>query len=444
MERIATSLSSETRHKTISTQLCQNELRNYARTVFLKTIFILLILLLASRVFAQDTLPQKSLEVYGFAMVDMGYNFDQIDPRWFDALRINRLPKYKDQFAPDGTWFFGVRQTRFGVKGYTPTKMGDLTVRFEFDMFGTGSDEGQTTMRLRYAYGQLGKFLAGQATSPFMDADVWPNTVEYWGPSGMVYYRNVQVRYMPINDADKELWIALERPGAGADKGTISIPEDGPSLPSLDSVKAKLSAPDISAHFKKRGKWGSVQLAGIFRPLKWADTRVNKGGTDLSGSATGWGAHLSAAINLTKNTVFRGNYVYGEGIENYMQDAPNDIGTVLTSNPSKPIEGKALPVTGIMAWIDHNWNPTWWTSLGYSNVTIDNTATAAGTTSYKYGQYASLTIGTTPIQNTMAAVEFQWGQREGEDGFKAECKKIQISFKYNFSTTFFKPKGGQD
>jgi hypothetical protein len=99
-----------------------------------------------------DSLPQKSLEVYGFAMVDMGYNFDQIDPRWFDALRINRLPKYKDQFAPDGTWFFGVRQTRFGVKGYTPTKMGDLTVRFEFDMFGTGSDEGQTTMRLRYAY----------------------------------------------------------------------------------------------------------------------------------------------------------------------------------------------------------------------------------------------------------------------------------------------------
>ena len=387
-----------------------------------------------------DSMQQKSLEVYGFAMVDMGYNFKQIDPRWFDAMRINRLPKYKNQFAPDGTWFFGVRQTRFGVKGYTPTKMGDLTVRFEFDMFGTGSDEGQTTMRLRYAYGQLGKFLAGQATSPFMDDDVWPNTLEYWGPCGMVFYRNVQVRYMPINDADKELWIALERPGAGADKGTISIPE----LPALDSVKAKLSAPDISAHFKKRGKWGSVQLAGIFRLLKWADTRVNKMGTDLSGSATGWGANLSAAINLTKNTVFRGNIVYGEGIENYMQDAPNDIGTVVTGVPSKPIEGKALPVTGITAWIDHNWNPTWWTSLGYSSVSIENTATAAGSTSYKAGQYASLTIGTTPVKNTMAAVEFQWGQREGEDGFKADIQKIQFSFKYNFSTTFFKPKGGQN
>ena len=38
-----------------------------------------------------DSLPQKSLEVYGFAMVDMGYNFDQIDPRWFDALK-NKPP----------------------------------------------------------------------------------------------------------------------------------------------------------------------------------------------------------------------------------------------------------------------------------------------------------------------------------------------------------------
>ena len=384
----------------------------------------------------EDTGMTRSLRIYGFAMVDMGYNFDQIDPRWFDALRLNRLPKYKNQFAPDGTFFFGVRQTRFGVAGYTPTKLGDLKVVYEFDMFGTGSDEGQTTMRLRYAYGELGRFLAGQATSPFMDDDAWPNTLEYWGPCGMVFYRNVQIRYAPIKTADKELFIALERPGAGADKGTISIPE----LPSLDSVKAQLSAPDVSAHFKKRGKWGSVQLAGILRPIKWKDTRVNNFGNDLSGSVTGWGANLSAVLNLGKSTVFRGSYVYGEGIENYMQDAPNDVGTVINGNS---IDGKALPISGIVAWVDHNWNPKVWTSLGYSTVSIDNTETANGTTSYKKRQYALLTIGTTPFTNTMAAIEFQYGQREGEDGFKADCTKIQVSFKYNFSTTFFKPKGGQ-
>jgi len=409
------------------------------RKAYLKAIVAVIVFLAfwTDKIQAQeDTGMTRSLRIYGFAMVDMGYNFNQIDPRWFDALRLNRLPKYKDQFAPDGTFFFGVRQTRFGVAGYTPTKLGDLKVVYEFDMFGTGSDEGQTTMRLRYAYGELGRFLAGQATSPFMDDDAWPNTVEYWGPCGMVFYRNVQIRYAPIKTADKELFIALERPGAGADKGTISIPE----LPSLDSVKAQLSAPDVSAHFKKRGKWGSVQLAGILRPLKWKDTRVNNFGNDLSGSVTGWGANLSAVLNLGKSTVFRGSYVYGEGIENYMQDAPNDVGTVINGNS---IEGEALPVSGIVAWLDHNWNPKVWTSLGYSTVSIDNTETANGTTSYKKGQYALLTIGTTPFTNTMAAIEFQYGQREGEDGFKADCTKIQVSFKYNFSTTFFKPKGGQ-
>jgi len=409
------------------------------RKAYLKAIVAVIIFLAfwTDKVQAQeDTGMVRSLRVYGFAMVDMGYNFNQIDPRWFDALRINRLPTYKNQFAPDGTFFFGVRQTRFGVAGYTPTKMGDLKVVYEFDMFGTGSDEGQTTMRLRYAYGELGRFLAGQATSPFMDDDAWPNTVEYWGPCGMVFYRNVQILYAPIKTADKELFIALERPGSGADKGTSSIPE----FSALDSVKAKSSAPDVSAHFKKRGKWGSVQLAGIFRPIKWKDTRVNNFGNDLSGSVTGWGANLSAVLNLGKSTVFRGSYVYGEGIENYMQDAPNDVGTVINGNS---IDGKALPVSGIVAWLDHNWNPKVWTSLGYSTVSIDNTETANGTTSYKKGQYALLTIGTTPFTNTMAAIEFQYGQREGEDGFKADCTKIQVSFKYNFSTTFFKPKGGQ-
>ena len=88
-------------------------------------VMVALVALFTGKANAQDQQeqqpPQKSLQVYGFAMVDMGYNFKQIDPKWFDAMRITRLPKYKNQFAPDGTFFFGVRQTRFGVAGYTPT-----------------------------------------------------------------------------------------------------------------------------------------------------------------------------------------------------------------------------------------------------------------------------------------------------------------------------------
>ena len=49
-----------------------------------------------------------------------------------------------------------------------------------------------------------------------MDIDVFPNSLEYWGPAGMVFFRNVQVRWMPIQ-GDTRLTIALERPGASAE-----------------------------------------------------------------------------------------------------------------------------------------------------------------------------------------------------------------------------------
>ena len=43
-------------------------------------------------------------------------------------------------------------------------------------------------------------------------------TIEYWGPNGMVLFRNVQFRWMPLKGRNA-LTIALERPGASADQG---------------------------------------------------------------------------------------------------------------------------------------------------------------------------------------------------------------------------------
>src|SRR5882672_10472600 len=99
--------------------------------------------------------------------------------------------------------------------------MGELKTTFEFELFGTGVDAGQTTFRLRYAYAEFGKFGVGQYWSSFMDADVFPNSLEYWGPTGMVFFRNLQIRYMPIQ-GDNKLTFTLERPGASADGGVYA------------------------------------------------------------------------------------------------------------------------------------------------------------------------------------------------------------------------------
>src|SRR3984885_4609659 len=174
------------------------------------------------------TEPMDSFNIYGFTMLDAGYDFGQVDPSWYDVVRPTKLPSYHNEFAPSGNVYASVRQTRFGVKTSTPTPLGDLNTIFEFELFGTGVDAGQTTFRLRHAYGELGQFGAGQTWSPFMDIDVFPNTLEYWGPNGMVFFRNIQARWMPIRSERGSVTIALERPGASGDQGIYAHPI-GPS-----------------------------------------------------------------------------------------------------------------------------------------------------------------------------------------------------------------------
>src|SRR6185312_5621880 len=99
----------------------------------------------------------NTVDFYGFAMLDSGYDFGQIDPNWFDVVRPTKLPSFANEFAPSGNVYAGVRQSRFGVKSSTPTQFGDLKTIFEFELFGTGVDAGQTTFRLRHAYGELGQ-----------------------------------------------------------------------------------------------------------------------------------------------------------------------------------------------------------------------------------------------------------------------------------------------
>jgi len=101
-------------------------------------------------------------DVYGFAMLDMGTSSIQSHPDWFDTLRPTKMPSFKNEFGKGSNFFGSVRQTRFGVKSGTPTSMGELKTQFEFELFGTGSDAGKTTFRLRHAYAELGQFGAGQ------------------------------------------------------------------------------------------------------------------------------------------------------------------------------------------------------------------------------------------------------------------------------------------
>jgi hypothetical protein len=380
----------------------------------------------------QGDSDKARLELYGFAMLDMGYQAKQNDPQWFDVLRPTKLPAYANEYGKDGRWFSSVRQSRLGVKTYVPTDLGELFTVFEFEMFGVGADAGQTTIRLRHAYGELGQFGAGQYWSPFMDIDVFPNSVEYWGPNGMVFFRNVQVRWMPIK-GDTRLTIALERPGASGDAGVYS------EIAAVSDIRGRFPLPDVSAEYRWGRDWGYVEAAGILRYIKWDDLGMEA--YDLAGDAIGWGINLSTGINVGESGRIHGQFVYGAGIQNYMNDATVDVGIKRVTTPPTDTTAvidiaEALPMYGLVLFYDHNWSKEWSSTIGYSRLDMDNSDGQAPS-AFKTGQYGLFNLLHYPAPGVMIGGELQWGQRaNNSDGWTSDDFRVQFSFKYNFSRTF--------
>src|SRR4051812_21148679 len=212
-----------------------------------RLIICLLQVMVSSCCLAQEN--KNLFEVYGSIFIDAGYDFRTIDPQWFDVMRPTKLPSYQNEFAPHGKVFYSVRQTKFGVKSLVSTSLGELKTQFDFDLFGFGKDAGQTSFHVVNAYGELGHFGAGQTASVFMNSDVFPETLDYWGPLSRVFFLNVQVRYLAIKKENNRLTFALERPGGTSDGG------DYAERIELNGVHPVFRFPNLTAHYRRGGGW---------------------------------------------------------------------------------------------------------------------------------------------------------------------------------------------
>jgi len=261
-----------------------------------------------------------------------------------------------------------------------------------------------------------------------MDGDLFPNVLDYWGPNGMIFFRNVQLFWQPVHkDNGTRVTLALERPGASGDLGLIA------NRIEIENVDARFPAPDISGEYRLARKWGYAKLAAIVRWIRWDD--LSPGDVlDLSGGATGWGLSLSAGVNASRRDVIHFGVVYGAGVENYFNDAPVDVGAKTNpGNPTRPFAGEALADFGLLAFVDHRWNSHFSSALGYSRVDIDNSELQTGK-AFRSGQYALGNLLWTPLPNVMAGGELQYAHRDNKDGlFDADDVRLQLSVRYSFS-----------
>ena len=380
-----------------------------------------------------------SFELFGAAQGDYTQDFNRVDPAWKDVLRPSKIATTPGQFGSDGESIVSVRQSKFGAKLSQDVAGKPFEVKFDFDLVGSGSNAGETTFHIQHFYGTWGPILAGRDDSNWMDGSIFPDTIEFWGPPGMVYLRNPQIR-LTYKSGPHELAIAVEQPSNDVDPGNIRIID--PALAA--NLQGDQKIPDFTAHYRYEGSWGHFQLAGILRRVGFDSAGTTN--NEPKGSKLGWGVNGTANIKTWNKDVIHLGVVYGEGIASYMNDGGTDLAPVAQILPVQPIFPPAppvlqpgvVPLLGVVAYYDHYWSDQWSTSVGYSQTRVDNTNfQEAG--AFKSGQYASGNLLFTPDSHLLLGAEFLWGQREDKSGATGHDTRLQFSVKYSFtSKDFFK------
>jgi hypothetical protein len=362
---------------------------------------------------------QARIEVSGKIQGDFIYDFNRVDPDWNMTLRPSKIPincPADPACGKDGETIFSVRQTLVQFKGFIPTKAGELKTELSLDLFQPQS--ASTAFRLLNAYGQIGNWSAGQYYTLFMNINVFPNTIDYWGPSGMTFIRNPQVRYTTKMGEASSLAVSLEAPGSAIDPGKASLAD--PNL----NVRARTKLPDVIGRWAMERSWGELQVAALLRNISFET--VGTPDNEPSGSKTGGGLSVNGYYNIgkTKNRV-TGQLIYGQGIASYMNDGGVDLA------PSASFQAETVKSLGGFLYYDHYWSEQWSSSFGGSIHRQTNTDGQLFN-AFHQGTYTSANLLWYPAKNVIVGGELLWGKNEQKNGDSATDSRVQFSAQFKF------------
>ena len=260
--------------------------------------------------------------ISGYVKADFIYDLKQKQGSTIYPAGLNMSPG-DDQ----GHFQAHARQSRLKISTSTPTPLGDLNAVIETDFFGAGGNQNQANsygLRLRNAYVQIGGLLAGQYWTNFGTLSAYPGTVDFEGPSGIIFIRQAQVRWTQSIDDKLKFAVSLENPEASGIKSvnglnTDSLFRDCP-LPAAghshgmckDKNPAFLDRlPDAVVALEYNDDWGQLRLSALGRQLTSPDDKQDElaYGINVGGTFAAWpGGNILA------------NFTYGDGIGRYLID----------------------------------------------------------------------------------------------------------------------------
>jgi hypothetical protein len=351
-----------------------------------------------------------ALRIGGFVKTDIVYNFDPLQIS--DRFIVGSIPVGQDNASTaEAESSITANQSRLNFDLREPTEFGILRAFIEGDFAGDGD-----TFRLRHAFGQWNRVLAGKTWSAFMDTDASPEEVDFEGLNARINVRQAQVRLMPERGAEYGLEVSLEDPN-----------------PEVQNGQGVTRAPDLV-------------MAGRFTPNDRLHLKLSLLGRQIRAEADpsfgvgvskqyAWGASLSGRF-ITPLFDKRDSVLFqlsgGDGIGRYV----NDLASVGN------YDGIFDPLTGNLQLFDvvagYLSGQHWWDGPGRlrSNFTlglvdINNPGFIDGN-AYKRTFRLSANLFWTPTPRIDMGAEYLWGRRENEDGQEGDASQIQLMTRYRF------------
>ena len=278
--------------------------------------------------------------------------------------------------------------------------------------------------RLRHAYGQWGRFLAGQTWSTFSDPEAEPDGIDFEGLNAISLFRQAQIRCTGDWGAKRNFSIAVENPSPDV-TGAAGVNQ----VPDFIARLRFESGEDARLPFLRAG--GHLQMGLIGRQIRAEiPDRVNE-----TVSTAGAGVSISGKFFVPWQQG-RGNFTFasygGWGIGRYITDLRTLGGQDAVYNPEteslEPLRVGAAYV-GFQHWWSLNKRIRSTFTYGFARVrNLDSQPDEALSSTNRW----SLNLSWSPILRIDLVAEYLFGNRKNRNKEVGWSDQLQVGGTFRF------------
>ncbi|MEM9001815.1 MAG: DcaP family trimeric outer membrane transporter [Bacteroidota bacterium] len=347
-----------------------------------------------------------SFKIGGFVSLNVNYDTDN---QGFQ--QIGTPPTIPlDGNSEDGEDQFAIhaRLTTFNFDYRTPTKVGDMRIFIEFDMFGNGDEfTNDYDVRLRHAGVELGNWRFGQYHSGFIDLFSLPESADPESPLAGMVLRQPGIYYVRGGDGHEgtNYGFGIENPAFDVGGNT-------------DLVRSE-AMPNFVAFGRLERDWGYLRLAGLFLQLRSKTEDIYTGGIHLSG-------RLDTPFITEKDNLKFGAQ-FGEGFVHYYSSFVGGLDGVISDDGT-------VDATGILgAHLDyqHWWSKNLRSTFMFSFFELDS-PNMADPLSYSGGERYTVNLFWNPIASASFGWEMNYNTIETADGSDGEGLRFEFVGRFFF------------